>query len=290
MNEKWGVDPKTCVNSDQWEILLQKFGPYCGRYIYQYPMGWVSEVRKSSSQSTDKEAHMLETLLVEAEKAKKILRLRRYPAFDLAKAWPENWSENQFNFPDATGAISQNEILNVCRGFDFARKLPATVGRDIPATAASIIHACEVILRISPVVHFVDYKFSLSRENHCKLMSDLLSHSAEIDCRNATIWVREKDCSLTDIDRKEKLKQIEARSGLKKNILRLNLVDDSMSTVKMHNRYLFGPHGGVQLGQGFQTLKGTVAAEPMAKGFHDKYWNDYHERQADFKFRTVTPA
>lgn len=289
MNDKWGVDPVTCVNPDQWELLLQKFGPYSGRYIYQYPMNWVSEVKKLSAQATDKEVYMLETLLIEAEKSKKILKLRRYPAFNLARSWTENWRENKFQFPDAAGAISKSEIPDTCYGLDFAKKLPATAGRDIPATSESIVNACEVILQISPVVHFVDYKFSLSRESHCRVMADLLSYSAEADCRSATIWIREKDCGLSDAERREKLKQIKTRAGLKDNVLRMNLVDDSVSTVKMHNRYLFGPHGGVQLGQGFQVLKGTVAAEPMAAGFHDKYWNNYHERQADFVFRTIAP-
>src|SRR5437870_8897974 len=65
MNEHYGVEPNAFESASDLHLLLNHFGPYCGRYVAELPSSWREQVRR----------HIERLPVVEAARAKRRLQL-----------------------------------------------------------------------------------------------------------------------------------------------------------------------------------------------------------------------
>ena len=55
MNEVYAVDPAAPTDSNELRSLLEKFGFDTGRFIAEFPLGWIDEVRAAFARATEME-------------------------------------------------------------------------------------------------------------------------------------------------------------------------------------------------------------------------------------------
>src|SRR5690606_21075826 len=89
MNEHFAVEPTACASAAELRHLLEKFGPYAGRYIASFPASWVKAVRDAAGEWTDIERMRASVLLQRAEERYAVV-WRRDLKFDNSKNWLQN--------------------------------------------------------------------------------------------------------------------------------------------------------------------------------------------------------
>ena len=55
MNEVYAVDPAAPTDSKELRLLLKEFGFDTGRFIAEFPLGWIDEVRAAFARATEME-------------------------------------------------------------------------------------------------------------------------------------------------------------------------------------------------------------------------------------------
>lgn len=301
MNERYAADPGLLANALYLKSLVEKFGIDTGRYLIQYPSDW--------------EARVLEQLKllspIESERAKVALRRAKerlaFPEHaDLEWVESRGWVANARRMtscrpPKVSCLIagdgdgkSGDEIIQLDE-IDW----PPTAEERVSATVKEYRRVCEIVIKHSFEVFLVDPFADPSNVFVRKVLQEVfsLAGSPGSKCKRVVLFVRQKVITGGDCARvnesvrfarvKEQIRRLLQTQGLEhKLVAELVLVDDSCSSERMHDRYLFSVKGGIEISQGFQTLRdqGKVTVRPMSSLVHIDTWRTFIERKTDMNF------
>jgi hypothetical protein len=90
MNEKYGIEPSACNEIIEWRYLLDKFGPFTGRYIAKFPQDWEKQILNQILSNNWLEIERLKVLLRRAFEKKLIIDLKANSRYFEDKGWVEN--------------------------------------------------------------------------------------------------------------------------------------------------------------------------------------------------------
>lgn len=256
MNERWGVDPAAGQDERDWRFLLDKFGPYTGRYILRYPDSWLDILRAKADSLPDPRSAAMKRLIARAEQEKKVLRINGRTPFDESRPWLTNleaWSDFRGCLQ---GVIIERDRVSPHWDLDSFSPPPSASVKVPGKDPQAFVRAAEALLMMSPSLYFVDPLFNPTKKDHRDVMTALLRVAIRSGCESVDIWVQESNLSrarATDDELIDKLAVIEKASESGRGWIRLHLVDDHLQwDEEFHDRYVFNEYGGIEFSRGFQ--------------------------------------
>lgn len=289
MNEIFGADPCSPENSSDLKYLLDKFGPFSGRYLAELPQDWSRRVEGTVSQWPP----------IEFARAQTLLRRAREGGYFAASAdllWEKNetWLHNVLNVLDA----EQNRVSGaiVSRGVSSSRpnvfvideiELPPTADELIIGRPEEYVRTCKSLLEMSHEVVIVDPHFDPTVKFVTPVLEAIVSLMVQGKGIKLSCWARTK-ALLGEGKSPEKIPQIRAalkqvanqHAAHRKFDIELFLVDDSVSRNRLHARYLLSIKGGIRFDQGFKTFfKRPVEVGVIARSVHDSLVHQFIERK-----------
>ena len=288
MNEKYGIEPSACNEIIEWRYLLDKFGPFTGRYIAKFPQDWEKQILNQILSNNWLEIERLKVLLRRAFEKKLIIDLKAKSRYFEDKGWVENLESDRAARSEIYRLIVRSKRNE--RELDLqSLDLPPTAGERVSSDVGSFIRVSEVHLLIGPELYFVDPFFDPLKITHAEVLTGMLGVSARGSARRAVAWTSMRKVFASDAEITEKLFEIKRRSGFKFP-LEIVLVDDSASNYKLHDRWLFTQYGGIGYSQGFQrqTKNKKMNVWPMDKAHFDDCWLNLRDGIADFSKRSIS--
>lgn len=288
MNENFASEPDCCENMHEFRHLLERFGPFAGRYLIAYPKDWFKEV----------EAHIDSWGELDQIRAKTLLRRARENAailtkpnllWDESKCWLDNAAERNF---DGVIISRRNDGLRVenahtCDELEW----PPTAEERILATPEEYVRVSRFLLLISNELFFIDPYLNPCKQSISAVIEKMLQVIAKGKCQRLVFWTRTSNIidsrngiSLDDVENQLRkiIREIKFRHDFKLEFL---LVDDDRSRERMHGRYLLSIKGGLRLDQGFQQLpKGRkVEVGPVGRATHEELMRVYLDGEHDIQ-------
>lgn len=272
MNERWGVDPAAGQDERDWRFLLDKFGPYTGRYILRYPNSWLDILRAKAESLPDPRSSAMKRLIVRAEQDKKVLRVKGPMPYDESRPWLTNFEAWNGSRGGLQGVIVKQGCAPPHLDLDSFSPPPSVSASSVPGKdPLAFARAAEALLLMSPSLYFVDPLFNPTKKEHRDVMTALLRVAISSRCESVDIWVQESNlsrASASDEDLIDKLAVIEKDSKSGRGWIRLHLVDDHLQwDEEFHDRYVFNEYGGIQFSRGFQTQR-KMGIQVMPEAIH----------------------
>lgn len=298
MNEFYAAEPVSFSNATELQLLLDKFGPYAGRYLAGYPEDWREQVGRCIDGWSWLEQEKAKTLLRRGQERCKVFTPKNWP-WDQERPWVENALHlTSDELRKCQAVIVAKESTKNRHGFIFSidnLDLPPIADEIIPARADQYERVCRMILKISEELILIDPYMNLADNRVTSVIEALLRSAARGRAKYALLWARAKLVAAHNQDQideirgkmKDILKSSAVRTGFK---LRYKLVDDDRSKDRLHGRYLVSIKGGVKLEQGFQTLtEGRgVEVSPIGQATHEDLVRKFLENSNDLKIvRTI---
>lgn len=294
MNEFYAAEPSACGSSIELKLLLERFGPYTGRYLAAYPDNWFDFVEKHYGTFGPVEQERIKLLLHRARNNALILTRRGLP-WENSRTWQNNAIRLLGSkLPVLTGIIAANNVEPAPSVWPLSElDLPPTAEERIYGTAEEYVRVCRTLLSISPELHFVDPYLDMTKQKNKKIINALFEALAGGKCMKATFWARATSLSvgrdiskpiLDDLRRAldELCRNARVRQGF---VAEYIFVRDEDRKSKMHGRYLLSIKGGVRLDQGFESLPSgrRVDVGPVGKALHDELLSIFHEGKHDME-------
>jgi hypothetical protein len=288
MNEKFAIAPHACTNSMEWRYLLEKFGPFAGRYGIKFPQNWEERLLIGVSTENWQELEKIKVLLRRAQERKSLLNWNTELKYLEHKDWIENLESNPASKIDILKAIVRKKSSAFEIDFD-SLELPPTAGERISSDVSSFVRVSEVLLTIGPELYFVDQFLNPLKKDHYDVLVGMFKTAARGAARKIDAWTTERRVEASDQEIRNRLIEIKNQSGFKYPI-KLYLVDDTASYYKLHDRWLFTQYGGVGFSQGFQRLSKSrpINVWPMDKQHLEDCWHNLREGNADFSTRCIS--
>ena len=271
MNERWGVDPAAGQDERDWRYLLDKFGPYTGRYILRYPGSWLDVLRAKADSLPDPRSAALKRLIARAEQEKKVLRMKSSAPYDELQPWLTNLEA----CTSLRGGLQGVIVERVCKQpyYDLdSFSPPPSASTKIPGKdPQAFVRAAEALLLMSPSLYFVDPLFNPTKKGHRDVMTALLRVAISSGCESVDIWVQESSllrAAVSDQELVDKLGVIEKDTHARQGWIRMHLVDDHLQwDEEFHDRYVFSEYGGIEFSRGFQP-QSQMAVKVMPAAIH----------------------
>ncbi|WP_152682678.1 hypothetical protein [Caenimonas sp. SL110] len=264
MNELYGVDPSAPSNALELGFLLRLFDVGEGRFIAEFPVNWLDDLRRNLAERSDLGA-------MRGEEAKTRIRHALLPAssrYVPGLPWIENADKLRQEVKMLIGASgcppSAEPLPSVIASPD---SLPDSRADHIPRTAGAYAKAARPLFFTSPVVCLVDPYFRLrhrdrqgTRWTADRRRSDVLRALLQ----NATESKRFERFRLT-VSRKVGLEDDESGTELiaaaysiaeEAGLLHIDFEFDVIEDIAPrhdHPRYLLGTRSGLQFDYGFDT-------------------------------------
>ena len=153
MNENFAAETNCCENIYQFRQLLERFGPFAGRYLIAYPKIWFDVFEKQISHWGEVEQERAKTLLRRARENAAILSKPNLK-WDESKTWLDNAIQRNFDgiiISQIIDNINANNIY-ICNDIE----LPLTADERIYATSEEYVRISRILLLISHELFFVD--------------------------------------------------------------------------------------------------------------------------------------
>lgn len=280
MNEHFAVEPNACESAAELRHLLERFGPYCGRYIASFPPSWLKAVLEATSAWSELERARAVTVLQRAQERFAVIR-RRDLNFDTSKNWLQNLRTIQDNMKPFAGAIVARENRDERFPSVDTLELSPTSDEVIDAVPEEFGRVSSTLLLVSPEVSIIDPFLDPTRRDRSAVLEALLKAARGGRCGLVTMFARHAEMfSPTGVERE--LKRLLSRSGGPVKQLRMVLVDDGRSAEKLHARYLLSVRGALRFDQGFQELtRGrkmdvSVVGEKVHKSLVERFLEGGH--------------
>lgn len=284
MNDLLAVEPNALRDSFELRYLLDKVGPYVGRYVTKLPSDWERNFCDYCDSLPAPDSLLCKELF------------RKYKAafIPARKSWIKGrpWTENVQTLikegerfvgviaaPDAPGPF------NTLREFDWDA-VPDSKDRDVRSTAKNLADAASVLIRNNSRIILVDPYFQPQKRKCSSVIRAFCSVGKGGRFARMDLVVREtvlcEKQRLTDVvkDAQSLLSAAEAPSmGIW-----LFPVDDSLSQRRMHERYLVAESGALEFGYGFQEFYDGTSSRLSVVGreFHQLLLELYYDEGHDF--------
>ena len=225
--------------------------------------------------------------------------------------WRSNlswWENAKRSIPPGSSGISglicdeedlegKNAVIPI-DGIDWG----PTAEERILATVGEIKRVCEIVVKTGFEVFLVDPFMDPRKRPVGAVLRGLLSLAGQTGSRTrrVVLFVRRKvivetgrvgSCEHEQVTLARKcINEMLRELGLQHRlVVDIGLVDDSVSAERMHDRYLFSVKGGVEVSQGFQTLRGRgmVTVRPISPTVHEAIWRTYIDKRTDMKFEEI---
>jgi hypothetical protein len=266
MNERIAVEPCVFESARDIKYLFEKCGFQNGRFIAQYPPGWLNDLRKEIEKLPALDQLRAKRVL---ENLKDTSILPCNAPFDKTKQWVDNaLAQSQLgqfksvigDHPPRTLTLDEvdDEILGDARG------------ERILQTAAEYARIAKPLLSVSSEIYLIDPYFRLGRPNRTKVLKAFISSIGQRPVR-IVIISRHEELS-KDIPSSEALAHQHILPLLKSGqVVRiLSVVDDNEN--KMHARYLLSIKGAIKYDKGFEESAEDlfVDVEAVSKTLHNE--------------------
>lgn len=265
MNDRYGVDPCAAGSLTELASLLRQFGPEHGRFIFDFPSNWYSNVRDHFRNAGDVQRTKLTELWLSKAKTSILPAKVRYSAdFD--------WAQNAaYLKDDARGLIGPAGSRPPCRALEDVLvdpdALPNSRGGHIPRTARAYVEVARPLLQISKKIVLVDPYFRLryrpkgSKETrpshrHIRFLRALIQAAqAERQVEVIKLMVSPDEAMVEEDDGaefKSELRSLRESIGGAETVVEHGLLDAKHS-LDRHPRYLLGNECGLRFDWGFDT-------------------------------------
>lgn len=287
MNEKFAIEPSACKDSMEWRYLLDKFGPFTGRYGVKFPQDWEERLLGEISTENWREIEKIKVILRRALEEKVVLNMKGQSRYIDDKDWIENIESDRNARSEVFKLIVKSKRSD--RELDLESfDLPPTAGERVPTDVDSFIRVSEVLLLIAPELYFVDPFLNPLRDSYYEVLVGMLRVATRGSARRVSAWTSDRKVDASESEIRDKLTEIKRRSGFGFPV-ELLLVDDSASAYKLHDRWLFTQYGGIGYSQGFQRQPRNrqMNVWPMDKAHFNDCWLNLREGMADFSTRSI---
>lgn len=271
MNERWAVDPAAGEDERDWRFLLDKFGPFTGRYILRYPDCWLDFLRVKAESLPDPRSAAMKRLIARAQQERKVLSISGRVSYDKSRTWLKNLLACGDLAASLQGVIVERIGTPPYWDLDSFSPPPCASVKVSGKNPQVFVQAAEALLSMSPSLYFVDPLFNPMKKGHRDVLIALLRGAISSGCESVDIWVQESKLSSTDASDQElidKLAIIEKDSKSGRGWIRLHLIDDRVQwDEEFHDRYVFNEYGGIEFSRGFQ-LQNQMAIKVMPEAIH----------------------
>lgn len=293
MNERFAADPDCFGNASELKGLLEKFGVFTGRYLVAYPDDWEARLEKLKSSASPMDSSRISLMLRRAKESYGLIKMPLLIWMDHL-SWGENASKLTLQTPPKLDRLvvpnGESKVPPKAIPFDDW-DLPPTAEERIPSTPEEYLRVMKMLLLISHELILVDPYLNPCNRFVSPVLTSLLTVMAGTNskCKTVYCYARTRDVlsdqtTLADI-KKSLQSTLASVANIKSLKINFYLLDDSISTDRMHDRYLLSVKGGVQLSQGFQTQRrnGKVTVSPMSPALHKEIWGTFMDRKTDMR-------
>jgi hypothetical protein len=293
MNEIFAADPLVCESARDLKALLDKFGPFTGRYLARYPIHWMNLVEERFDSLGEIEIARVKALLRRAKENLTLIESRGLSWSSGDRNWLENASsqlakadKRVAGFDGLIAIEAKPPLINTIDSLD----LPPTSEERITGKAEEYARIADRLLTLSPRIGLIDPYLNPLSQKCERVIKALFKKIAEGRCEEVIIWAREsevigsKTLNFIKSDLENKLHHLAKAAQFKpKRKIQMRLMSDETSRRKMHARYILSNHGGIRLDQGFQELaEGRyVDVGPIGKQTHEDLLKSYFEDSHD---------
>lgn len=290
MNELYALDPEACSNAFELRYLLEKFGPFTGRYGVQYPASWEQEVLRATATWSELDRMRAKEALHQARQRYAVLREKL--EYVQSRDWFENLEVIRRKGVALSGAVvrrpppTETKDIHTVDSLD----LPPTTDERIRGTKDEYLRVSSALIRISPELALIDPYFTPSRRDHGSVLDAYLRAATSGPCKAVYIWAKPQE-GHSEQDVARALRAVCRGSGFR-GAVTLRLVDDSLSDEYLHARYLLSIRGGIRFDVGFQETRRQreVDVSVVGKAVHDKLCRRFFEGEHDFRIHTEVTA
>ncbi len=262
MNEVYGVDPSAPTTAFEVGALLKLFDVGEGRFIANFPLSWLDELRENLSSQSDLGAMRSEEARLRILHALLPTKAR----FVHGRTWIENASSLRGEVAKLIGASGCPPIAEPLQSVvAWPGALPDSRGGHIARTAQAYAKAARPLFFGSPTVCLVDAYFRLRfrqgqqwvrDRRRAEVLGALLAVAAEAKRTSCFRLTVSREIGLEDDPSGSELlgiaRDIAERSGIKDIKLEIDTID-KVAPHHRHARYLLGTRSGLQFDYGFDT-------------------------------------
>lgn len=284
MNDLLAVAPNAHRDSFELRFLLDRLGPYIGRYVAKLPSDW----------ERDFYAYCDTLPPVDGLACKQFFQKRKSAFIPGRKSWDRGqpWAMNVQTLIEQgerfTGVIAAPGApgrFPTLRDFDWDA-VPDSKDRDVLCTAREYAEAASVLIRNNPRIILVDPYFCPQIATCSSVIREFCSVGTGSRFARLELIVREnilcEKKSLTEVVKgAQKL-----LSGIDCPSMGIWLipVDDSSSLRAMHERFLVAETGALEFGYGFQEFYDGRSSRLSVVGreFHQLLLDLYYDEGHDF--------
>lgn len=256
------VSPSFFLEERDIADLVAEFGPYAGRYVYEYPPSWKQDFLSAVGNLPPVERKRATEWLL---KRMKQTLLATPLAYDRAKTWAGNVKSCKLS---TSGSIRVGDAGNP-EGLDtWPEALPKIRESSrrtffMPATCGNYLHELSPLLSVSPACYLIDQYFNPLRPDALALIQSLLDRIKSGPCRNVTIITRHPRTYLERVSERDKGAINSFENNLRetyRGLLRggqeliILIVDNGKRDspyLHMHPRYFMTKYGGLKFDDGF---------------------------------------
>jgi hypothetical protein len=263
MNESFSADPRCCKTAFELKVLFDKFGIYTGRELVAYPNNWESTLLKHFEKSPDYEQAKVRTFLRRL-KEKNGLEERASLIWTDTNSWVDNAKRYlRHEEPRFDGLLVSPVTSRLPPSAYIASEWdpPPTAEESIQSKPEEYDRVCRSLLLRSTELIIVDPYLNPASPYVAPIISRLLETAVKGKCRTVVCWARYSDVinlnkGISPERVERSIREIHSRICIKRRLnFSLNLVDDSRSKYRLHDRYMLNKIGGVEVSQGFVQLK-----------------------------------
>lgn len=260
MNERSAVEPSACDSSFELKHLLEKFGPFTGRYLAAYPSDrWQNLLRRHIATWTPMEEKRAKRRLDQAIETGALVTAYRQTYHD-GDTWTQNTERTQRSANPFKGVVvaRQSAAGDFVSVEDF--EVEPTAEERVRATADEYVRTSESLLTASQELHFIDPYFNPCMNEHAVVLAAMLRVAAVGKCQSAILWMSEENLNkrASTAEAVRAVADIAKRSKfLSPKLLRFRAYSELHGgSTRIHDRYLLCLRGAIRFEHGFQELRG----------------------------------
>lgn len=262
MNDLYGIDPAAPSGPDDLISLLRLFGPTEGRFIADFPLDWLEEVRAALEGYPP----------LQRDRALEWLHRRRHALVNTDRRYlpGRKWAENAQALGDVARALigprgCAATLIPIDHALYETDTLPDARGDHVARSSSAYVKTTWPLLAISSKVVLVDFYLRLRGQDarqrdqaarHRRVLVDILAE-AQRRRKTSVFCVHISKTTALDGARtaaqfSSDLQRVREEAGAVDIAMEHRLLDD-VPGLRQHARYILGRGCGIQFDHGFDT-------------------------------------